>query len=114
MQARLFIQAYGEIGKKQTGLFQNYYLCGGQIQSEDAQGNGDDTAVNGFSFIFCNKNNWNDKIQKWYEGKWGDWKPRVYCPVNTFVSKMKIRWEGSNGGYADNTAINGVKFLCIS
>lgn len=36
----------------------NFYLCGAQLQVEGDQGKGDDTAVNGVNFIFCNRENW--------------------------------------------------------
>ena len=62
------------------------------MRFEKDQGSGDDTAANGFNFIFCNKFNWYNRVEKIYQGLWGDWRSKVYCPVNSFVIGMQVRF----------------------
>lgn len=41
-------------------------MCGAQIRFEDSCGGCDDTAGNGFRFIFCNTLSWKDQVTKQY------------------------------------------------
>ncbi len=63
--------------------------------------------------IFCNWDDWNKQIEDTYEGPWGTWKNKVMCPKNHFVDSMKVRFEKYQGNRIDDTALNGIKFLCI-
>lgn len=41
-------------------------------------------------------------------GEWGDWE---YCPENTYVIGMRLKTEPTQGP-ADDTALNGISFMC--
>ena len=91
----------------------NYYLCGSQVQFESHQGAGDDTAVNGINFIFCNRDNWEKQWESPHKGIWGFWMHKVFCPKGSFVNGMQVRFEGWQGA-GDDTALNGLKLSCKS
>ncbi|ODM97349.1 Vitelline membrane outer layer protein 1 [Orchesella cincta] len=43
---------------------------------------------------------------------WGDWGDFEYCPEDTFVVGMRLKTEADTGPQCDNTALNGIRFMC--
>lgn len=83
------------------------------MQFQDYQGTDkDDTAANGFKFTFCMNGHWDKQREYWYVGDNGVWKDKVMCPRDTYVTGMKVRSESYQGGTIDDTALNGIRFMC--
>jgi len=89
----------------------NHWIVDAQVQYEDPQGGGDDTALNGL-YILCASATFQQATGRTvYEGSFGDWKG-FKCEGGKygFVKKVNVRWE-SDQGSGDDTALNGISFV---
>ena len=82
------------------------YVIGFQTKLESRQGGGDDTALNGIR-VRCS----GQSMISSSEGPWGNWGEWSYCPNEKKVLGFQIKVESRQGG-GDDTATNGVNFLC--
>ena len=90
-----------------------HFACGANLRFESDQGGGDDTAANGLKLRFCDLDDWNTQTDETiWTGDWGEWKGWKNCPQNQFIVGAKVRYENSQGGGGDDTALNGLKIYC--
>lgn len=87
------------------------YAFGAQVRYEDAQGDGDDTAMNGLKLEFRNINDPQKTITEKTicEGDWGDWKDWVEAEAGDYFTGGSVQYEDDQDG-VDNTAMNGLIF----
>lgn len=97
---------------------ENTYVMGMRLKTEPAQGPGDDTALNGVSFM-CGVNGDNQKTLHSPErqiqslvGSWGTWGVSYECP-GSYAIGFQLRSESSQKGQ-DDTAANNVRIFCSS
>ncbi|XP_045187604.1 vitelline membrane outer layer protein 1-like [Mercenaria mercenaria] len=45
-------------------------------------------------------------------GKWGDWGSAVFCPPGSYAAGYDMKIEPYQGGWVDDTAMNGIKLYC--
>ncbi|MBN2718472.1 MAG: hypothetical protein JXX14_21690 [Deltaproteobacteria bacterium] len=87
---------------------QGDFIRKAQLKYEEAMGDGDDTAANGFQ-VKCSDSIAHQTIQ----GEWGTWQPMRECPAHQVVCGIQTRVESKRGG-GDDTALNGVKLQCCN
>jgi hypothetical protein len=44
---------------------------------------------------------------------WGSWGEMELCPEGTFASGIQLKVESDQGSSGDNTALNGIRLLCL-
>jgi hypothetical protein len=90
-----------------------YYACGAEMRFEDADDASDDTAGNGLRLTYCHLDDWNaQSVKEIYAGLWGDWKGMQMCTSGFYVDGGQVRFEDRQGGFRDDTALNGLKIHC--
>lgn len=90
------------------------YISAMAMKLEGGQGDGDDTAANGFA-IRCRKLDGTQahEFKVANEGEWGGWQSWSTDYNTEFVCGGKYRSERDQGPDADDTAFNGLKIdLC--
>lgn len=43
---------------------------------------------------------------------WGSWQTWEYCPNGSYVVGMQLKTESYQGGFKDDSSLNGIKFYC--
>ena len=89
-----------------------YFVYGYNLRSENAQGGGDDTALNSIA-LYCRRPNSNTDFQIIsHYGFWGDWGRKAYCSGgDNPVIGFDVKEEGGQGA-GDDTALNAVDLYC--
>ena len=83
---------------------QGQYVDSYMLKSEGAQGNGDDSALNGIALHCSGGSNVSSTVSKW-----GSWGYPAYCsgPVTGFAIQIEVPQ-----GDGDDTAANDVALMC--
>jgi hypothetical protein len=85
------------------------HLTGVRLRLEGSQGGDDDTAANDLEFA-CARGGTIHAPGGHAWGSWGSW---YYCPNNTAICGLDIKFEGSQSG-GDDTAMNGIELACCN
>jgi hypothetical protein len=83
-----------------------YYVCGGQVRFHN-RSDGDDTALNGVRFKFC-EFKIPDGFASIIDGSWGTWTQEVVAPSEYLACGLKLRMDPYTLN-SDNTGLNGIK-----
>ncbi|CAL8144039.1 unnamed protein product [Orchesella dallaii] len=92
------------------------YVIGMRLKTEPAQGPGDDTALNGISFMCGIIGETQKKLHsperqiQSLSGNWGTWGVSYECP-NSYAVGFQLRSEASQKGH-DDTAANNLRIFC--
>ncbi|XP_043940101.1 vitelline membrane outer layer protein 1-like [Protopterus annectens] len=96
------------------GLWGDVELCppdskayGFSLKVEEAQGGGDDTALNAIQLHCTGEEDGIDSST----GEWGDWTAMRTCSSNGVLTSFSLRVEPPQHG-GDDTAANNIKFRC--
>ncbi|KXZ42261.1 hypothetical protein GPECTOR_172g198 [Gonium pectorale] len=85
------------------------YFVGAKMRIEGPQGSEDDTAANSLVFT-CSNSKGTDLVAN--GGIWGDWGSYTYCPANSYICGLQVRFEPDDS--SDDTALNGVRIACCT
>lgn len=92
------------------------YVMGMRLKTEPAQGPGDDTALNGVSFMCGNLGEPQKRLHsperqiQSSTGRWGTWGVSYECPSGYAVG-FQLRSEATQKGH-DDTAANNLRIFC--
>jgi Vitelline membrane outer layer protein I (VOMI) len=102
-----FNNGWGTWGDPAYCLGTGNFINGAHLRVEGYQGSRDDTAANDVEMGCYNGGNIHTTNgPEW--GSFGDW---AYCPANTVVCGLSIRFEPYRGG-DDDTAMNALRLHC--
>lgn len=90
----------------------NAPVAGGRMRWEPSLGQGvDDTAANSLKFACLGSPATEKEVI--HNTNWGSWGGQALCTGGSAVCGIQTRVEGSQGS-GDDTALNGVRFLCCT
>eukprot|EP00727_Mastigamoeba_balamuthi_P003516 m51a1_g13161 hypothetical protein (755) ;mRNA; r:56447-59204 len=89
------------------------FAAGMQTLSQESQGRGDDTALNGVQLACSNASGQQLSVFRPHSsvGPWGTWDQPQTCPPGFFIAGFKVQNDES-GSDKDGTGLNRIVFIC--
>eukprot|EP00727_Mastigamoeba_balamuthi_P003517 m51a1_g13162 hypothetical protein (491) ;mRNA; r:59615-62286 len=90
------------------------FAAGMRTLSEESQGVGDDTALNGVQLACSNTSGQQLSVFRPHSsvGPWGTWDQTQLCPSGAFIAGFKVQYESSSE--TETTGLNRIMFICRS